>query len=101
MADGKPIIVLPQVLNYKIITLFLHTTGSWKWSPCNMVDFFNQGTTNAYVNGRLIQPNAGFGFPGNPGELDQTTYNISFDDPNSSDNLLVVTTKEYINYGTR
>ncbi len=66
-----------------------------KW-PVAMIDFYNQGTTNVRINGRLVPPNSGFAFPGFPNDEDQSVYQIVFDDTDDPDNNLCITTKEYL-----
>lgn len=80
--------------HYKVVTMSVSSNGAHKWSAMQ-TDFYNQGTKDVFINGRLLPPNSGFGFVGFPGEIDVTIYNVQFETNEDAGNNLIVTTKEY------
>lgn len=82
--------------NYRLYTLKFADNATKQFVDANYCDFYNQGTTNVYVNGRTIFPGAGFSVAAYPGEVDQTNYEIVFDTSNLAGNNLLVTIKQYI-----
>jgi hypothetical protein len=64
-------------------------------SDCNDITFINQGTTNFTIMDVLILPNQSLRITGNAGEIDTTTYILTFDTLISTGNLCTVIRKLY------
>jgi len=62
-------------------------------SNCNDITFINQGTTNFTIMDVLILPNQSLRITGNAGEIDTTTYLLTFDTLVSTGNLCTVIRK--------
>jgi hypothetical protein len=62
-------------------------------SNCNDITFINQGTTNFTIMDVLILPNQSLRITGNTGEIDTTTYTLTFDTSISTGNLCTVIRK--------
>jgi hypothetical protein len=62
-------------------------------SDCNDITFINQGTTNFTIMDVLILPNQSLRISGNAGEIDTTTYILTFDTLISTGNLCTVIRK--------
>jgi hypothetical protein len=64
-------------------------------SDCNDITFINQGTTNFTIMDVLLLPNQSLRITGNQGEIDTTTYILTFDTLISTGNLCTVIRKLY------
>jgi len=62
-------------------------------SNCNDITFINQGTTNFTIMDVLILPNQSLRITGNTGEIDTTTYTLTFDTSINTGNLCTVIRK--------
>ena len=62
-------------------------------SDCNDITFINQGTTNFTIMDVLLLPNQSLRITGNNGEIDTTTYILTFDTLISTGNLCTVIRK--------
>jgi hypothetical protein len=62
-------------------------------SNCNDITFINQGTTNFTIMDVLILPNQSLRITGNTGEIDTTTYTLTFVTSISTGNLCTVIRK--------
>jgi hypothetical protein len=62
-------------------------------SDCNDITFINQGTTNFTIMDVLLLPNQSLRITGNAGEIDTTTYILTFDTLISTGNLCTVIRK--------
>ena len=82
--------------SFRLYFLPFTTTSAKVFESANQVDFFNQGSNDVYINGRLLEPGVGFSMLGFPGDFDVTNYEISFAVDNVQGNYLVATVKQYI-----
>ena len=62
-------------------------------SDCNDITFINQGTTNFTIMDVLLLPNQSLRITGNNGEIDTTTYILTFNTLISTGNLCTVIRK--------
>ena len=82
--------------NFRLYFLTFTDTASKTFEFANQVDFFNQGTNDAWINGRLIEPGVGFSMQSFPSDIDVTSYEIMFTANNIAGNKVVVTVKQYV-----
>ena len=80
---------------YYIETKVYYTTANIG-SDCNEITFINGGTTALVVADVPLQPNQSLRISGNRGEIDTTQYQLSFNTPVNTGNLLFVLRKLYI-----
>ena len=60
---------------------------------CNAIEFYNGGTSVAYINERPVPAGAAWSPPSHPGEADVTKYSLRF--ATGGTNLLFVSRKMY------
>lgn len=82
--------------SFRVYSLPFTATSAKQFENANQVDFFNQGSNDVEINGRLLEPGVGFSVIGFPGDIDVTLYEINFAADNVSGNYVVATVKQYV-----
>ena len=75
--------------------LSITMTGSYAFN-CNDLVFLNQGIQNVTINGILVLgPGQGWSFAGYPGEMNISSYDITFANDRENGCDLVIMQKQY------